>query len=96
MFSGNNGEGIVFIRLNSWLFSQRKMLYRLTDPVTRGNSSVAGLLLKCAIRSYLVVWQLRTQPCNCCGSGYCCGFSLIPGLVTSICHGHGQKSSVIR
>ena len=27
-----------------------------------------------------------------CGSGRCCGMGLIPGLGTSACHGHNQKT----
>ena len=34
---------------------------------------------------------LRTQHCHCCGSGYCCGVGLIPGLATSTCYGCGQE-----
>ena len=42
-------------------------------------------------RSSLGVCQLRIQHCHFCGSGHCCGASLIPGRGTSTCYRCGQK-----
>ena len=35
---------------------------------------------------------LRTRRCHCSSSGLCCGASSIPGLGTSACHRHSQKT----
>ena len=35
--------------------------------------------------------QVKDLALSHCGSGYSCGVGLIPGLGTSVCHGHGQK-----
>lgn len=37
--------------------------------------------------------RLRIPCCHCSGSGSNCGAGLIPGPETSVCHGHGQKTS---
>ena len=40
--------------------------------------------------------RLRIQHCHYCGSGYCCGGGLIPGLGTSACCRHDQKEKNLK
>lgn len=42
--------------------------------------------------SPLVVQWLRIQPCYCCGSGYLCGLSSIPGQGTFDTAGAGETN----
>ena len=36
-------------------------------------------------------WVNDSVGCHFSSSGYCCGAGLLPGLGTSICHGHSHK-----
>ena len=51
------------------------------------NKTGGGVPLRCS--------RLRIWPSHCRDSGHCCALGLIPGPVTSTCHGHSPKKTLV-